>query len=76
MAIEEVLAKGESTLDECDKWLLDIRLADLEGTDGEQQEYWLVAAQAALESVALGAARRARRGRRRWRCRAKFSFLL
>ena len=70
LAFAEVLAKGEAALEEADKWLLEVRLTDWETSDGEQQEYWLVAAQAALEAAALRADRRARRGRGRKRSRA------
>lgn len=38
-AIEEVLGGREEDLEEDDKWLLEVRLGDLDGTSGEEQEY-------------------------------------
>ena len=38
---------GEDGLDEQDKFLLEIKLDDLEETSGEYQEYWLLAIRAA-----------------------------
>ena len=38
---------GEEGLDEQDKFLLEIKLDDLEETSGEYQEYWLLAIRAA-----------------------------
>jgi len=51
--IEDQLALGGSGLEEDDKWLLEIKLEDLETTSGETQEYWLLAIIAAREARLL-----------------------
>ena len=38
-------------MSEEDKYLLEINLKDLDITEGEAQEYWLLAIQAAMESM-------------------------
>jgi len=42
-AIEMQILQGGDGLEEEDRYLLDIRLDDLESTSGETQEYWLLA---------------------------------
>ena len=44
---------GEEGLDEQDKFLLEIKLDDLEETLGEYQEYWLLAIRAARKVVRI-----------------------
>ena len=51
--IEEQLAMGEESLEEEDRYLLEVNLEDLETTSGESQTYWLLAIQAAREAAAL-----------------------
>jgi hypothetical protein len=36
-----------------DLWMMEVNLGDLEMTSGEQEEYWLVAIQAAREAATL-----------------------
>ena len=43
---------GEGMAEE-DKYLLEINLDELDSTSGEAQEYWLLAIQAARESMRL-----------------------
>ncbi len=52
-ALEEQLALGEEGLEEDDKFLLEINLDELNDTTGEDQEYWLLALQAAREASLL-----------------------
>ena len=52
-AIETQILQGGEGLAEEDKYLLDIRLDDLESTSGETQEYWLLAIQAARDACIL-----------------------
>ena len=52
-AIETQILQGGDGLEEEDRYLLDIRLDDLEGTSGETQEYWLLAITAAREASIL-----------------------
>ena len=44
---------GDEGLDEKDKFLLEIKLEDLEGTSGEYQEYWLLAIRAARKVMEI-----------------------
>ncbi len=46
--IEEEIDKGWNDLMEEDEYLAEVNLGDLENTNGERQEYWLVAIRAAL----------------------------
>lgn len=59
-AIKEVIGGKEDELAEDDKWLLEVNLGDLAETNGEEQEYWLLAVKAALASRAMGRADRRR----------------
>ena len=43
MEIEKQKALGTDSLEEGDKYLMDINLEDLENTSGEKQHYWLLA---------------------------------
>ena len=52
-AIEMQILQGGDGLEEEDRYLLDIRLDDLESTSGETQEYWLLAITAAREACIL-----------------------
>jgi hypothetical protein len=52
-AIETQILQGGEGLAEEDKYLLDIRLDDLESTSGETQEYWLLAIQATRDACIL-----------------------
>ena len=47
------LDMGGEGMEEEDKYLLEINLEDLNSTSGESQEYWLLAIQAARESMRL-----------------------
>ncbi len=53
MLIEHQIELGEDSLEEEDKYLLEINLEDLESTSGKAQTYWLLAIQAAKEANAL-----------------------
>ena len=50
MEIEMQQELGEEGLLEEDKYLLEVNLEDLETTNGERQEYWLLAIRAAREA--------------------------
>ena len=52
-ALEEQLAMGEDGLEEDDKFLLDINFDEFNETTREDQEYWLLALQAAREACQL-----------------------
>jgi hypothetical protein len=52
-ALEEQLAMGEDGLEEDDKFLLDINFDEFNATTREDQEYWLLALQAAREACQL-----------------------
>jgi hypothetical protein len=52
-ALEEQLTLGEEGLEKDDKFLLEINLDELNDTTGEDQEYWLLALQAAREASLL-----------------------
>ena len=56
--IEHQLVLGNEGLAEEDKFLLECNFDDLATTNGEQQEYWLLAIQAAREACRLRAAAR------------------
>ena len=56
--IEHQLVLGDEGLAEEDKFLLECNFDDLATTNGEQQEYWLLAIQAAREACRLRAAAR------------------
>ena len=43
MEIEKHQGLGIESLEEGDKYLMDINLEDLENTSGEKQHYWLLA---------------------------------
>ena len=49
MEIEKQKELGTDSLEEGDKYLMDINLEDLENTSGEKQQYWLLAIRAARE---------------------------
>jgi hypothetical protein len=51
--IEDQQEQGFDGLLEEDQYLEEVKLEDLENTSGEQQEYWLVAMQAAREAGLL-----------------------
>jgi hypothetical protein len=51
--IEEEIDKGWNDLMEEDEYLVEVNLEDLENTNGERQEYWLVAICAAREASRL-----------------------
>ena len=53
MAIETQQDMRWEDLTEEDQYLVEVNLEDLEHTSGEQQEYWLVAIQAARETRKL-----------------------
>ncbi len=68
--IKEQMELGEAGLLEEDNWMLEVNLGDLESTSGEQEQYWLVAIEAAWEAAMLTrqneqASRTRRRKRRR-----------
>jgi hypothetical protein len=44
---------GEAGLLKEDNWMLEVKLGDLESTSGEQEQYWLVAIEAAREAATL-----------------------
>ena len=54
--IEHQLALGNEGLEEEDKFLLECNFDELVTTNGEQQEYWILAIQAAREACRLRAA--------------------
>jgi len=54
--IEHQLDLGEEGLAEEDKFLLECNFDELGTTNGEQQEYWILAVQAAREACRLRAA--------------------
>ena len=60
MEIEKHQELGTDSLEEGDKYLMDINLEDLENTPGENQQYWLLAIRAARESSRLRAQNRTR----------------
>ena len=70
LAIEEAKCKGMDGLDVEDRWLMEVRLDDLDETSGEDQEYWLLAYQAALEFAGRRSGQEECRGRNRGRTRA------
>ena len=49
MEIEKQQELGTDSLEEGDKYLMDINLEDLENTSGERQQYWLLEISAARE---------------------------
>jgi hypothetical protein len=51
--ITKQLSMGAESLMEDDKFLLECNLLDIVTTNGEQQEYWLLAIQAAQEAGQL-----------------------
>jgi len=56
--IEHQLDLGEEGLAEEDKFLLECNFDELATTNGEQQEYWILAIQAAREACRLRATAR------------------
>ena len=58
---------GSNGLLDEDLWMMEMNLRDLETTSGEQEEYWLVAIQAAREAAMLTRqrAQQSQRGRGR-----------
>ena len=65
MAIETQQDMGWEDLTEEDQYLAEVNLEDLEHTSGKQQEYWLVAIQAAQETRKLQGSSESNVGRRR-----------
>ena len=64
--IERQVELGGEGLDEQDKYLLEINLADLEHSSGENHYYWLLVVQSAREDRALKVREeQLRRGNRR-----------
>ena len=63
--IEEQMELGPAGLLEEDQWMMEVNLKDLETTSGEQEEYWLVAIQAAREAAILTRHRAQQTQRRR-----------
>ena len=53
--IEKQQELGTDSLEEGDKYLMEINLEDLENTSGENQQYWLLTIRAARESIRLRA---------------------
>jgi hypothetical protein len=53
IAIEEQIEMGVRGLDDEDKYLMEIKLEDLETTRGESQAYWLLAVQSARKAHTL-----------------------
>ena len=53
MEIEKHQELGTDSLEEGDKYLMDINLEDLENTSDERQLYWLLAIRDARESIRL-----------------------
>ena len=53
MDIEKQQELGTDSLEEVDKYPMEIKLEDLENTSGERQLYWLLAIRAARESIRL-----------------------
>jgi hypothetical protein len=51
--IEKQMEMGTNGLLGKDLWMMEVNLGDLEMTSGEQEEYWLVAIQAAREAATL-----------------------
>jgi bifunctional N-acetylglucosamine-1-phosphate-uridyltransferase/glucosamine-1-phosphate-acetyltransferase GlmU-like protein len=64
-AIEAQQEMGWEDMTEEDQYLAEVNLEDLEHTSGEQQEYWLVAIQAAREASRLQGLSQSNVGRRR-----------
>jgi hypothetical protein len=60
--ITKQLSMGAELLMEDDKFLLECNLLDIVSTNGEQQEYWLLAIQAALEASQLQTQARQQQG--------------
>ena len=60
MEIEKQQELGSDTLEEGDKYLMEINLEDMENTSGERQQYWLLAIRAAREASTLRARNRTR----------------
>ena len=60
MDIEKQQELGTDSLEEEDKYLMEINLEDLENTSGENQQYWLLAIRVARESSRLRAHNRTR----------------
>ena len=60
MEIEKQQELGSDTLEEGDKYLMEINLEDMENTSGERQQYWLLAIRAAREASTLRAHNRTR----------------
>ena len=65
--IEKQMEMGTNGLLDKDLWMMDVNLGDLEMTSGEQEEYWLVAIQAAREAATLTRQRAQRTQRNRLR---------
>ena len=53
MEIEKQQEMGEESLLDEDKYLMEIKLDDLENSSGEQEEYWLLAIRATRNACAL-----------------------
>ena len=53
MEIEKQKEPGTDSLEEGDKYLMEINLEDLENTSGERQLYWSLAIRTARESSRL-----------------------
>ena len=48
--IDQQMDLGCNGLDDCDKWMLEVNLKDLENTSGACERYWLIAIKAAKET--------------------------
>ncbi len=51
--IEEQMEMGTKGLLEEDQWMIEVNLGDMENSSEEQEEYWLLAIQAAWEAAML-----------------------
>jgi hypothetical protein len=60
--ITKQLSMGAESLMEDDKFLLECNLLDIVSTNGKQQEYWLLAIQAAQEASRLQTQARQQQG--------------
>ena len=58
--IEKQQELGTDSLEEGDKYLMEINLEDLENTSGEKQQYWLIAIRVTRDSSRLRAHNRTR----------------
>ena len=70
MEIEKQQELGTDSLEEGDKYLMEINLEDLGNTSDEKQQYWLLAIRVARESSRLRTHNRTRPPARRAHIRA------